>query len=193
MRLEEALYLGCLYTDCLLIGGAVIPPGLLFGLGLLSTDRWGQTIPKWPPPEEQMPMNIPKIFAFNVFPHSKPVTPCTAMGTSDCWAQSSEQDRHTLFSPVEHSICAKWLKKPKSHPNPTTAKDFLCLFLEMIVVPSVELSGKLLTFSLTKGFLLAISLYPSEPCFLCCDIQDFFPNRNIKIYFFFFPNGCTLV
>lgn len=123
---------------------------------------------------------------------SKPVTPCTAMGTSDCWAQSSEQDRHTLFSPVEHSICAKWLKKLKSHPNPTTAKDFLCLFLEMIVVPSVELSGKLLTFSLTKGFLLAISLYPSEPCFLCCDIRDFFPNRNIYT-FFFFPNGCTLV
>ena len=76
MRLEEALYLGCLYTDYLLICGAVISPGLLFGLGLLSTDRWGQTIPKWPPPEEQMPMNIPKIFAFNVFPHSKPVTPC---------------------------------------------------------------------------------------------------------------------
>ena len=37
---------------CLLRGGAVIPPGLLFALGLLSTERWGQIFPKWPPPEE---------------------------------------------------------------------------------------------------------------------------------------------
>ena len=40
--------LGSLFTD----GGAVIPPGLLFGLGLLSAGGWGQIVPKWPPPEK---------------------------------------------------------------------------------------------------------------------------------------------
>ena len=34
--------LGSLFTD----GGAVVPPGLLFVLGLLSTDGWGQIFPK---------------------------------------------------------------------------------------------------------------------------------------------------
>ena len=34
------------------MGGAVIPPGLLFGLGPLSTDGWCQIFSKWPPPEK---------------------------------------------------------------------------------------------------------------------------------------------
>ena len=33
------------------MGGAVIPPGSLFGLELLSIDGWDQIFPKWPPPE----------------------------------------------------------------------------------------------------------------------------------------------
>ena len=40
--------LGSLFVDV----GAVIPPGLLFGLELLSDDGWGQIFPKWPPPEK---------------------------------------------------------------------------------------------------------------------------------------------
>ena len=48
------------------MGGAVIPSGLLFGLGYLSTDGWGQIFPKWPPLEEHRRMNIPEIFASNV-------------------------------------------------------------------------------------------------------------------------------
>ncbi len=55
---------GRLFTD----GGAVIPPGLLFGLGLLRADGWGQIFPKWPPPEKGTLMNIPKSFASNVLP-----------------------------------------------------------------------------------------------------------------------------
>ena len=54
--------LGSLFTD----GQGWIPPGLLFGLGLLSTDGWGQIFPKWPPPEKGMLLNIPESFAFNV-------------------------------------------------------------------------------------------------------------------------------
>ena len=53
----------------LLRGGVVIPPGLLFALGLLRlTDRWGQIFPKWPPPEKGTLLNIPESFAFNVLP-----------------------------------------------------------------------------------------------------------------------------
>ena len=46
----------------------MIPPGLLFALGLLSTDGWGQIFPKWPPPEKGMLLNIPESFAFNDLP-----------------------------------------------------------------------------------------------------------------------------
>ena len=41
--------LGGLWAACLLMGGAVIPLGLLFGLGLFSADGWGHIFPKWPP------------------------------------------------------------------------------------------------------------------------------------------------
>ena len=40
----------------------MIPHGLLFGLGLLSTDELGQIFPKWPPPENDMLLNIPRSF-----------------------------------------------------------------------------------------------------------------------------------
>ena len=63
-----AVCLGGLWAVCLLIGGAVIPPGLLFGLGLLSADGWGQIFPQWPPPEKHMLMNIAENFASNVLP-----------------------------------------------------------------------------------------------------------------------------
>ena len=46
----------------------MIPPGLLFALGLLSTDGWGQIFPKWPPPEKGKLLNIPESFASNVLP-----------------------------------------------------------------------------------------------------------------------------
>jgi len=48
--------------------GAVIPPRLLFAMGLLSANGWGQIFPKWPPPEECMLMDIPKSFASNALP-----------------------------------------------------------------------------------------------------------------------------
>ena len=38
---------GGLYSACLLMRRAVIPPGL-FGLGLLSADVWGRIFKKWP-------------------------------------------------------------------------------------------------------------------------------------------------
>ena len=44
----------------------MFPPGLLFGLGLLSPDGCSQTFPKWSPLEKFMLMIIPKTFASNV-------------------------------------------------------------------------------------------------------------------------------
>ena len=52
----------------MLISGAVIPPVLLFGLGILSPDGWGQIFPIWPPPEEFTLMIIPETFASDVLP-----------------------------------------------------------------------------------------------------------------------------
>ena len=52
----------------LLMGGAGIPPGLLFHLGLLSADGWSQIFPKWPPLEEYTLLNIPESFVSNVLP-----------------------------------------------------------------------------------------------------------------------------
>ena len=49
----------------------MIPPGLLFGLGLLRADGWGQIFSKWPPPKKCMLMKIPESFASNVLPHNK--------------------------------------------------------------------------------------------------------------------------
>ena len=57
-----------LQAVCLPRGRAVFPPGLSFGLGLLSADGWDQIFPKWPPPEKGMLMNIPKSFASSVPP-----------------------------------------------------------------------------------------------------------------------------
>ena len=51
--------------------GAVISPGLLFGLGLFTADGWGQIFPKWPPPEKHTLMNIPERSASNVLPPLK--------------------------------------------------------------------------------------------------------------------------
>ena len=50
------------------MGGAVIPLGLLFGLGLLSAHGLGQIFPQLPPLEEHMLMNIPESFASSVLP-----------------------------------------------------------------------------------------------------------------------------
>ena len=62
------------------MGAAVIPPGLFFGLGLLSNDGWGQNFPKWPPPEKGTLMNIPKSFASNILSPHKPQSPCVFPG-----------------------------------------------------------------------------------------------------------------
>ena len=108
------------------MGRAVIPPGLLFGLGLLSADRWGQIFPKWPPPEKGMLMNIPKSFASNVLPPQQatftPAFPkCPPRTTARC-----DPDSHRYpalpWDPVHMKVCVRLLRMgplfPQSHGAP---------------------------------------------------------------------------
>ena len=57
------------------MGGAVLPPGLLFGLALLSSDVCGQIFSKWPSLEEHKPMIIPRLLLPLSFPLSEPQSP----------------------------------------------------------------------------------------------------------------------
>ena len=50
------------------MGGAVVSPSLLFGLGLLSPGGQSQIFPIWSPLEESWLMIIPETFASNVLP-----------------------------------------------------------------------------------------------------------------------------
>jgi len=88
VRLEAAVCLGGLQAACLLMAGTVIPPGLLFGLGLLSADEWGQIFSKQPPPKKCMLINIPKSFASNVLlPQKAIVTLCFPRRSSKNFSQ----------------------------------------------------------------------------------------------------------
>ena len=100
----------------------------LFGLGLLSTDEWGQIFPKWPPLEENIMMIIPKTFASNVLPPQQDTfTPCFprrsfkncsqvwsrflwslcfALGLSAQWKPVCDFQERNLFPPVPWSSCS---------------------------------------------------------------------------------------
>ena len=102
--------LGSLFTD----GQGWIPPGLLFGLGLLSTDGWGQIFPKWPPPEKGTLLNIPEGFAFNVLPSQQatftPVFPGGPPKTAVRFDPDSHGDFALLWDPVHVKVCVRLLR-----------------------------------------------------------------------------------
>ena len=108
------------------MGGALVPPGLLFGLGLLSTDRWGQIFPTWPPPEKWMLMKIPKSFASNVLPPQQATfTPAFPGGPPRTTARSdpdSHRDPTLPWDPVHMKVCVhlqEWgLCFPQSYGGP---------------------------------------------------------------------------
>ena len=88
------------------MGGAVIPPGLLFGLGLLSTDGWVQIVPKCPPPEKYMLMNIPKSFASNMLPPQQAtVIPCFPRRSSKNCSQVWPRFLWRLYFALGPSAC----------------------------------------------------------------------------------------
>ena len=88
----------------------MIPPGLLFALGLLSlTDGWGHIFPKWPPPEKGMLLHIPKSFAFNVLPSQQatftPVFPGCPPRTAVRFDPDSLGDFALPWDSVHVKIC----------------------------------------------------------------------------------------
>ena len=92
------------------MGEAVIPPGLLFALGLLSSDGWGQIFPKWPPPEKDTLMKIPKRFASNVLPPQQatftPVFPGGPPRTAVMFDPDSYGDFALPWDSVHVKVCA---------------------------------------------------------------------------------------
>ena len=96
------------------MGGAVIPPGLLFALGLLSADGWGQIFPKWPPPETGKLLNIPESFAFNVLPSQQATFTLVFSGCPPITAVSFDPDSHGVFAlpwdPVHVKVCVCLLR-----------------------------------------------------------------------------------
>ena len=93
------------------MGGAVIPPGLLFALGLLSADGWGQIFPKWPPPEKGTLLHIPKSFAYNVLPPQQatftPVFPGGPPRTAVRFDPDSSGDFALPWDPVHMKVCLR--------------------------------------------------------------------------------------
>jgi len=106
------------------MGGAVylwvIPPGLLFGLGLLSTDGWGQIVPKWPPPEKGTLLKIPQSFASNVPPPQQATFTPLFPGGPPRAAVRSDPDSYGDFAlpwePVHEKACAYLLKVGSPFP-----------------------------------------------------------------------------
>ena len=94
--------------------GAVIPPGLLFFLGFLSTDGWGQIFPKWPPPEKGMLLNIPESFASNDLPLQQAAFTPAFPGCPPRNAPRSDTDSYGAFAfpwdPVHVKVCVRLLR-----------------------------------------------------------------------------------
>ena len=104
----------------LLMGGAVIPPGLLFALGLLSTDGWGQIFSKWPPPEKGTLLNIPESFVFNVSPSQQatftPVFPGCPPRTAVRFDPGSHGDFALPWDSVHVKVCVRLLRMGSPFP-----------------------------------------------------------------------------
>ena len=100
----------------------MIPPGLLFGLGLLSADGWDQVFPKWPPPENHGLMNIPKSFSSIVFPnkaHSPPVFPGYPLRKAVRSDSDSYGEFALLWDPVHVKVCVRLFRMELLCTSPT--------------------------------------------------------------------------
>ena len=100
--------------------GLEVPPGLLFALGLLSADGWGQIFPKWPPPEKGMLTNIPKSFASSAFPTQQatftPVFPGGPPRTTVRFDPDSYGDFALPWGPVHMKVCVCLLRMGSLFP-----------------------------------------------------------------------------
>ena len=98
----------------------MIPPGSLFGLGLLSTDGQGQIFPKWAPPEKGTLLNIPKGFASNVLPPQQATFTPAFPGGPPRTAVRSDPDFYGDFAlpwdPVHVKVCVCLLRMGSPFP-----------------------------------------------------------------------------
>ena len=103
------------------MGGAVIPPGLLFGLGLLSTDGWvWPDFPKMATSRERQLLNIPESFAFNVLPSQQaaftPIFPGCPPRTAVRFDPDSYGDFALPWDPVHMKIHVQLLRMGSPFP-----------------------------------------------------------------------------
>ena len=98
----------------------MIPPGLLFALGLLRYDGWGQIFPKWPPPEKGMLINIPRSFVSNVLPPQQatftPVFPGCPPRTAVRFDPDSLGDFALPWDSVHVKVCVRLLRMGSPFP-----------------------------------------------------------------------------
>ena len=104
------------FTD----GWACISPELLFGLGCLSTDGWGQIFPRCSLPEKGTPLNIPKSFASSYLPLQQATfTPAFPVGpprTAVRFDPDSHGDVALPWDPVHVKVCVHLLRMGSPFP-----------------------------------------------------------------------------
>lgn len=105
----------------MLRGGAVIPSGLLFALGLLSADLVGPYFPKMATSGERQLLNIPESFAFNVLPSQQatftPVFPGCLPRTAVRFDPDSYGYFALLWDPVHVKVRVHLLRMGSPFPS----------------------------------------------------------------------------
>ena len=85
-----------------------------------QTDGWGQTFPKWPPPEKAMLLNIPKSFSSNVLPPQQatftPIFPGGPPRTAVWFDPDSYGDFALPWDPVHVKIHVRLLRMGSPFP-----------------------------------------------------------------------------
>ena len=90
------------------MGQTVTPPGLLFGLGLLSAHGWGQIFPQWPLPEKHAPDGYSqKLCLQHPSPQQATFTPCFPMRSTRNCSQVQTRFLWSLFFTLGPSACER--------------------------------------------------------------------------------------
>ena len=108
------------------MGGAVFPPCLLFGLGILSTDGWSHIFPRLQPPGAQMPMIIPWDFYLQ----------CPLSHSWLLLSQKTLQDLSKIgLTQIQQSLC--FILGPSAHETLCVpSKSRASVFLSPVKLPA---------------------------------------------------------
>ena len=133
--------LGSLFTE----GQGCDPTWIVVCSEASQTDGWGQTFPKWPPPEKAMLLNIPKSFSSSALPPLQAaVTPCFPRRSSKNCSQVSPRFLWRLCfaqgpSACE-SLCGPFKNGVSISPSPvellhTSPTGLQCQMLQGLFLP----------------------------------------------------------